>query len=172
MKQHLPLLLLAAMAQGNQSCDPQPTNNDIQRQNQERMLRDGIKTVGMPSIHNWRELRLAKDIYELRDQADLVTWTYIHNAMTGAPVLICKSIGFPLPYATQYSASESMQSYYVPQQDTSDRYGVTRLPQPEPNGLFVPASAEGTWVMCVSKKTGQPIPRYVEDRVDVSMEEL
>ena len=42
------------------------------------------------------------------------------------------------------------------------------LPQADPNGLFMPASAEGTWLMLINPKTNQPSPVYIEPRVTVS----
>jgi hypothetical protein len=39
------------------------------------------------------------------------------------------------------------------------------LPQADPNGLFSPASAEGTWVMCLNPKTKKAEPQYIEPRV-------
>jgi hypothetical protein len=43
------------------------------------------------------------------------------------------------------------------------------LPQSEPNGLFMPTTAEGTWVTCINpNSTGEIAPVYVEPRVIVS----
>jgi len=110
-----------------------------------------------------------KDIYELRDQTGLATYTYLYNEFTGKLVFFCNSIGYGIPYATQYSASESVQSYNVPRTSGGERhYGVERLPQAEPNGLFSPASAEGTWVQCKDPSGKDVRPVYVEPRVIVS----
>ena len=40
--------------------------------------------------------------------------------------------------------------------------------QAEPNGLFMPSTAEGTWVICAGEKAGDIRPIYVEPRVIVS----
>ena len=45
--------------------------------------------------------------------------------------------------------------------------GNIALPQAEPNGLYMPQSAEGTWVICASTK-GEFTPMYIEPRVIVS----
>jgi hypothetical protein len=42
------------------------------------------------------------------------------------------------------------------------------MPQADPNGLFSPASAEGTWLMLVDPKTGDPRVVYIEPRLVVS----
>jgi hypothetical protein len=98
-----------------------------------------------------------KDILELRDQ-NVATTTYIVD-MNGNRHKICDSVGYGLPYATQYTN---------PQRVYSDTHGYGTLPQADPNGLYSPASADGTWVMCVNHKTGKPQPMYIEPRVIVS----
>ena len=46
--------------------------------------------------------------------------------------------------------------------------GATTLPQADPNTLFSPPSAEGTWVLCVNPETNKPTPLYVEPKIIVS----
>jgi hypothetical protein len=38
----------------------------------------------------------------------------------------------------------------------------------DPNGLYTPASADGTWVLCLNPHTKHLEPQYVEPRVIVS----
>ncbi len=52
----------------------------------------------MPGIKNFRERRLLKDIFEMRDQADLSTYTYTYSEVTGKFSFFCNSIGYGLPY--------------------------------------------------------------------------
>jgi hypothetical protein len=129
-----------------------------QRVQQERILQEGTAQTGMPAIKNFRERKLMKQIIEMRDQDGLVTYTYTVPETTGRPVFLCNSIGYGLPAAMQYTNPEKYAS-------TS---GVT-LPQADPNGLFSPDSAEGTWVMCTEPSgSGKTRPVYVEPRVIVS----
>jgi hypothetical protein len=152
----VPLLLVCM---GANSCDVGPSADDVQRAQQERILREGTSEIGMPAIKNFRERRLLKQILELRDQADLVTYTYTYSEMTGKLVFFCTSIGYGIPYATQFTN---------PQKTDMGREGITTLAQADPNGLFSPASAEGTWVMCKDPKADSVRPVYVEPRVVVS----
>lgn len=46
-------------------------------------------------------------------------------------------------------------------------YKVGKMPQPEPNGLFMPDNLSATWVFLVGKD-GHPHPVYVEPRIMVS----
>jgi len=140
-------------------CDEQ-NSDTIQSQQQERILQEGTSTVGMPAIVNFRERRLLKDILELRDQKSFVTYTYLFSEQTGKLRFFCNSVGYGIPYATQFTNPQKMQHY------TSGAH-VT-LPQADPNGLFSPSNAEGTWIMCATPKTGDAVPVYVEPRVIVS----
>ena len=100
---------------------------------------------------------MMKDILELRDQ-NTPTTTYIVD-LNGNRHKLCDSIGFGLPYATQYTN---------PQRISGDGHGYVTLPQADPNGLYSPASAEGTWVLCVNPKTKKAAPLYIEPRIIVS----
>ena len=173
------LLLVSVLA----SCEGKPTSSDIQRDRQERMVQEGVSQVGIPSIKNFRELKLAKDIYEMRDETGLATYSYMenlnpvvvrgHTALGGKLSFLCDSIGYPLPYSTQFTAPETMQRYYLERrhgggQNDVRQWGVTRLPQAEPNGLFSPSSAEGTWVLCKDPNGKDVRPIYTEPRVVLS----
>jgi hypothetical protein len=164
------ILMLSCVAVAN--CKPDQTSSDIQRERQEHVLTEGVSQVGIPSIKNWRELKLAKDLYELRDQEGLVTYSYLWAESSGKLIFLCNSIGYPLPYAVQYTAGESMQSYRVTRKNVEDASGVAELPQAEPNGLFSPGSAEGTWVMCLDPNSKNVHPTYVEPKVIASQFKL
>ena len=44
-------------------------------------------------------------------------------------------------------------------------HGNVALPQADPNGLYSPAAAEGTWVMCRAPGTDKIAPQYIEGRI-------
>jgi len=137
-----------------------PSSDETQRAQQERILREGSAQTGMPNIKNFRERKLLKQILEMRDQDGLVTYTYTVPETTGRPVFLCNSIGYGLPAATQYTNPEKTDYYST---------GSATLPQADPNGLFSPSSAEGTWVLCTEPSgSGKTRPVYVEPRVIVS----
>jgi hypothetical protein len=135
------------------------TAASIERKKQGEMSLQAMTEVGMPAIVNFAEKRMMKDILEIRDQ-NVATTTYIVG-MNGDLHKLCNSVGYGLPYATQYT-NPSMP------QRTSDGGGLYVLPQADPNGLYSPASADGTWVQCVDPKSGKPKVIYVEPRVIVS----
>ena len=148
-------------ANGN-GCDTAPSSDDRQRVQQESLLNEGTSQTGMPAIKNFRERKLLKEILELRDQSGLVTYTYVFNEMQGKPVFFCDSIGYGIPYATEYTNPQK-DAYY-----TSSSAAHIALPQADPNGLFAPASAEGTWVMCKNPNGPDVRPVYIEPRIIVS----
>ena len=145
------------------------TSDDIQRRQQETILAESTAQVGMPAMKNFRERKLLKDILELRDQTGLITYTYMVNEMVGKPIpgltafggkliFMGESIGYGIPYATQFTNPQKVESY---------GYNIA-LPQADPNGLFSPASAEGTWVLLKDPNGKNTRPVYIEPRIVVS----
>jgi hypothetical protein len=161
MKTIVSVATLAVIGLSLTGCIEETASSDTQQKvQQERILREGTAQTGMPAIKNFRERKLMKQIIEMRDQDGLVTYTYTVPETTGRPVFLCNSIGYGLPAATQYTN---------PQKIEEDPWGNVGIPQADPNGLFSPSSAEGTWVMCSDPDgSGKTRPVYVEPRVIVS----
>lgn len=144
------------------ACGGAQTSDQVQTAQQETILAEGTAQVGMPAIKNFRERKLLKDIIEMRDQDGILTYTYIVAENTGKLAFICNSIGYGLPAATQFTSPEKVYQAY------SGHDGIA-IPQADPNGLFSPSSAEGTWVMCADPNGGKKaLPLYIEPRVIVS----
>ena len=152
------VILAVAFAVG---CGPVELTSDQKvQQQQEQMTQNAVSKVGMPGIELFTEKRLVKKLYELRDQK-ITTYTYLTD-MNGRLFHLCDSIGYGLPYSVQYSNPE--QNNWL--QSNSGSWVNTNLPQAEPNGLFMPSQADGTWVFCITnKKTGEADPVYVEPHV-------
>lgn len=137
------------------------TTVDHQQQvQQEQLLAEADREVGLPKITHFTEKKLLSMLYEMRDQASLPTWTYYLD-MHGKRHLLCRSIGYGMPYATQFSN---------PQKITTIAGHPMSLPQAEPNGMFSATSADGTWVFMATDKG--PKPLYVEPKIIVSPVEL
>jgi hypothetical protein len=153
------MLLPACEESGNQ-----PSSDQVQAQQQEQLTAEGTRQTGMPAIKNFRERKMLKDILELRDQAGLVTYTYIVSEMTGRLRFFGETIGYGIPYATQYTNPQKIAGVI-------DRQGAgafATLPQADPNGLFSPSAAEGTWVLMKDPHGDKVLPVYVEPRIVVS----
>lgn len=158
----LGLALAAAFFLMADDCSGTPTSEQIQNQAQERANLQAVQSVGMPAITRFSEKRQLKTIFELRDEA-ISTVSYITD-LQGHLHKLCDSVGYGIPYATQYTN---------PQQQTrpGSSYNVV-IPQADPNGLYSPANADGTWVLCLDHKTKKTWPVYVEPRVIVSPFEM
>jgi hypothetical protein len=150
MKKIIGACLIGVMALSLVGCSKSSGMKEYQ--SQEKLQQESIAQAGLPAIQQFREKKLLKDIYELRDQDGLVTYTYIVAENTGKLVLLGESIGYGIPAATQYN--NPMKS--------------SGVPQAEPNGLYSPQSAEGTWVMLKDPNGKTVKPVYVEARVIVS----
>ena len=160
MKEKL-FLMIGALGLGMAltACNQPDTATSVERKKQAELSLRGVESVGMPAIVNFAEKRMMKDIIELRDK-NVATTTYITD-LNGKLHKICDSVGFGLPYATQFTNPQ------MPQQAYSGG-GTYVLPQADPNGLYSPASADGTWVQCVDPKSKKATVVYIEPRVIVS----
>lgn len=152
------LFALSAMALLSGCNDATPSSDQKMNAAQERMASEAVVNVGMPAIRNWQEKRMMKQILELRDQA-ISTTTYLVT-LDAKLVKVCDSIGYGLPYATQFTSPQKRVSY-------QDRWALA-LPQADPNGLFSPASADGTWVLCKNPNGKDVMPLYIEPHIVVS----
>ena len=158
----LPLLLLFSGCDVNTANHPR-ADEHMQRQ-QEIMQQQQISQTGMPGITNFTEAKLVKHLYELRDQK-IVTYSYVPD-MQGKLWHLCDSIGYGLPYAVQFSNPE--KNVWT-DGEGNHTWVNTNLPQAEPNGLYMPSAAEGTWITCINPNgSGDLSPLYVEPRVIVS----
>jgi hypothetical protein len=142
------------------SCDEPKKSDTLLNEKQEQSMKEAVRQVGMPNIVNFTQRKQLKMIQELCDQENLVCYAYIVPEMTGKPVFLGKCIGFGIPYATEYTNPQKMA--YDGWHDSPV------LPQADPNGLFMPSSAEGTWLIMIDPKTKEVHPVYCEPRVLVS----
>lgn len=146
-------------------CNPEnktSTADQDQRTRTDQAMKEADAQIGMPAIVNFQERKLAKMIFELRDQEDLICYAYIVNHMTGELVFIGQCVGFGLPYSVQYTNPEK-----VVHKNTYNGGSFGTLPQADPNGLFMPSGLSATWLMMIDKD-GEPHPVYIEPQIMVS----
>ena len=106
----------------------------------EKALKEAHSQIGMPAIKNFQERKLAKMVFELRDQENLITYAYLVS-LEGKLIFFGKCIGFGLPYSVQYT--NPMKTVRVYQ-------GGIAIPQADPNGLFMPSGLSATWLNAIS----------------------
>jgi len=151
------ILVVALAAVTLAGCNVQESSTQIERRKQEEMNLQAVQQVGMPAITNFAEKRMLKDILELRDKMH-PTYTYLVSEINGSiGEKVCDSLGYGIPGATQFTN---------PQRIAGDgTHGYVTLPQADPNGLYSPASMDGTWVMCRVPGTDKIAPQYIEPKI-------
>jgi hypothetical protein len=157
--------LLSVLISADECTDNSSAADKAERAATQAVTSQASVVVGTPAILNFTEKRQLKAIYELRDQANLVTYTYIVD-MNGKRHKVCPStsVGFGIPYSTEYTNPQ-----YIADRTGS---GYAILPQPDPNALYSPSAADATWVLCLHPQKKDIAPTYVESRISVYLFEM
>lgn len=161
MKKVLALAVLAAVMFSG--CQVEESGEELQARQQKEQTKIAAQSTGMPAITHFTEKKNLKMILEMRDNPKLRTHTYMRD-MNGKLHKLCDSFGYPIPYSTQYTNPQFVEY-------EGANYS-TVLAQADPNGLYSPSSAEGSYVMCLSPETQELTPVYVEERLITSTYEL
>lgn len=135
---------------------------------QEQLMKQAIGEVGSPEITEFFEKKMAKEIFELRDNSNLITYAYTVN-LDGKYVYLGKCMGFGLPYSVQYTNPEVMKTV------DGGEYGALNpytLPQADPNGLYMPEGLSATWLMLINEDTGNREIIYAEPEIVVTQSKL
>ena len=152
------LIFALALTFATIGCDEVRDSNRIETEKQEQGLQEMAKQVGMPAVSNFREKKILKMVIEMRDQ-NITTFTYSHAEYNGKFRFMGNSIGFPISAATQFTAPTKMQWY-------GSNHGWRQVPQADPNGLYSPASAEGSYLLMQDPVTKEVKACYFETRVN------
>lgn len=168
LKAIIGIIIVALMLSSITGCrysQTAPTSDMEQQIKTEQLMRESNRQIGMPAIVNNQEKKLMKQIYELRDQENLMCYAYLFNKEKGTVgQFIGNCIGYGLPYSTQFSNPQKLGTV------EGDGYGRNpyTLPQPEPNGLFMPEGLSATWLLLIDPDTKEPRPVYIEPEIIVS----
>lgn len=155
----LPIVLFVLVS-CRDTCTRIRNTDDVQKKQTEKMVAEANRRLGLPNITKFTEKRFQKMIYELRDK-EVRTFSYFMD-MNGKLHFLCESIGYGMPAAVQYVNPQKFKRV------DGGQYSEDKvIPQPEPNGLFMPGSLDATYVICVDKK-GKLHPVYSEPKLIVS----
>lgn len=178
------LLMVLAIGIGFVACDPTGTD-----QNASPTVAVGVKTStqasqdaatlavnkwGNVNITNYYEYEQLKNIYELRDNPNLILYAYSQDMMTGKFVCMGLIKGFPIPYSTELSQPTG-PTYSEYQGSTNDPIGSAIVNEgsiPEPNGLFPSQSTQADWVDWIDPKTGKSSVGFIEANVQTFQVQL
>lgn len=163
MKKKL-LLLVAVLALVGCDMEVEPDAERTQQMATKEVLNEINRQIGMPNITNYFEKKMAKEIFELRDNSKLITYAYTQN-LNGEFIYLGKCIGYGLPYSVQYTNPEKIAKSY-------SQGGFAILPQADPNGLYMPSGLSATWLMIINEKTGKAEAMYIEQEVIVRQSKM
>ncbi len=161
------VLILAVFATG---CTRDDTSTSQESQYTEDAMQEMNRQIGMPELQNFFEKRLAKEIFELRDDSKLVTYAYMVN-LDGKFVYLGRTIGFGLPYSVQYTSPEKLVDRFGRNIKNSN-WEPNVMPQADPNGLYMPDGLSATWLMLVNEQTGKTEIIYTEPSIVVTQSKL
>lgn len=153
------LLIMAMVSFGIFGCEVEKDADQKQAEQTKQLMSEASRQIGMPNIVNFQQKKLMKEIYELTDKENIITYAYIQSDYQGKLIFIGKCIGFGIPFSAQYTNPERVQKVWS---------AIVTLPQPDPNGLFMPTSSSATWLMLIDPETNKPRPVYFEPTVVVS----
>ena len=140
----LPLVLVGCMSLS-------PSVADVEQQQQYSGAMAIVQNQPVPDLGGYSfERQIVIETYLARNNT-IATYAYMIS-MDGKIIEICPSIGYPIPYSTQLTNPQKIESPMS--------YGVI-LPNAEPNGLYPPDNAVATLVQCVNPD-GSVSPTYIE----------
>ena len=139
-------------------CNIDMSADQKQAQATEKLMTEVNNQIGMPNIVNFQQKKLMKEIFEITDKENLVTYAYLKADYTGKLIYLGKCIGYGIPFSAQYTNPQRVSKFF--------KYFT--LPQADPNGLFMPTSSSATWLLMVDPETKKPRPVYIEPEIVVS----
>ena len=167
-------VLMASMLVG---CGQRETASSKENNYTQDLMEQSSNIVGYPDVTNFFEKAQLKEIYELRDDPNLICYWYTKNDMTGKWIYQGEWIENGIPYTTQFTQPDTMQRAALPVLDINgndkgrNEYFTEVLPQADSNGLYSSASTSATWIL-TTDKDGNIKPTYVESEITVSQSKL
>lgn len=155
-------------------CAQRETTSSMENNYTQTLMGQAVAVVGYPEIVNFFERAQLKEIYELRDNPNLICYWYIKNDMTGKWIYQGTCIGYGIPYGTSITQTDTLQRAALPgigvngEDKDYNEYHSTVLPQAEPNGLYTNGlSTSATWILTTDAE-GNIAPTYVESEITVT----
>ena len=99
--------------------------NRAKEENYTEEIKTQIRDMyGFPEVTNFFEYSQLKEIYELRDNPNLICYWYTKNDMSGKWVYQGTCVGYGIPYGASITNPEQYE------------YNGATLPLAEPNGIY------------------------------------
>lgn len=178
MKKIISAVLCLAMVMGMTACSYRETTSSRENEYTQTLMEQASAVVGYPDITNFFERAQLKEIYELRDNPNLICYWYTKNDMSGKWIYQGPCIGYGIPYGTSVTQTDTVQRAALPALNIAGEdkgyydYYTEILPQAEPNGLYTNGlSTSATWILS-SDEYGNVKPIYVESEITVTQTKL
>lgn len=128
----------------------------------EQMKSQIADSIGYPDLANFFEYAQLKEIYELRDDPNLICYWYTKCEYTGKWVYEGQCIGYGIPYSASITSPDMV--YY--------NSSGTVVSQAEPNGIYTNGlTTSATWILMIDSE-GNITPDYVEQTIRVSQNKI
>jgi hypothetical protein len=109
-----------------------------------------------PNIKNFNEYHQLAQIYEARDNPNIVLNAYLFSDVTGQLTCLGKVKGFGVPYGTSWSQPMS----------------ATQGSIPEPNALYPSTSTNADWLQLIDPVTGKTHLTFMEPNIIITDQSL
>ena len=161
IKRNIVIILVAIVCVSCLSgCTSESASRD--RQYSEEKKAQIADAIGYPDLANFFEYAQLKEIYELRDDPNLICYWYTKCEYTGKWVYEGQCIGYGIPYSASITSPDMV--YYSS--------SGTVVSQAEPNGIYTNGlTTSATWILTVNEN-GNITPDYVEQSIRVSQNKI
>lgn len=161
MKKLLSVILVAVVCIGCLTgCSDASAYRD--KQYSEEMKEQIANSIGYPDLANFFEYAQLKEIYELRDDPNLICYWYTKCEYTGKWVYEGQCIGYGIPYSASITSPDKV--YY--------NSNSAVISQAEPNGIYTNGlTTSATWILMIDAE-GNITPDYVEQTIRVSQNKI
>lgn len=153
---------LAALAVFLNACGPYGTPSEVadqKRINSQQEIYASIEPVPVYDYSLPRDVMI--QIYTAKNKANSTYTVFLSN--NGIPLYVCPSRGYPIEGGTQLTNPEQISFGTFPSGGSSSAASGV-VGQADPDGLFHPLTAPGTYVLCV-RPNGDVVPLYAEPMV-------
>lgn len=172
MKKIIGSIILLCLVFTFVGCSVERSAEDMQVEQTKTLIQEMNNQIGLPEIKEFYEKKMAKEIFELRDNSKLICYAYTKNEMTGKYVYEGKCMGYGLPYSTQYTNPmqyTGVTTKHVGWGEGGEySYSYELMPQADPNGLYTPTGLSSTWLMIINEETGEREVEYYEPAIVVT----
>jgi hypothetical protein len=146
---------LAFLLLGASSCQSASDSQQAEGNQQEQINQQYVKNQPLPQF-DYSQMRQNLIEIETAQATGVQTTTFFFNQGVQDPIMFCPSVGVPMPNTASLSNPVGVEHH-----SGTDNGGNVGVGQMDPNGVYVPESSTGTYVMCIDAQ-GRPYAQYWE----------